>query len=214
MINRPGEYGVLCHIVQTFYRCCIFTTHSCLYIIEQNKVQCITVSTMILIKARHYSSARRKYAGPGLSSITDQPKSPTSSISINPKNPVNHPAFSIVQQTQWINNFANSMLAAVSFTTVTATRVLQFIIVLIRISVMALLTLIAFTLRIVAYVVNFFLIDSIWLSKKLCLYALNSLKVVCLYIVDTSIAAFGVFKVIFFLMECPQSHPMMNVASE
>ena len=53
---------------------------------------------------------------------------------------------------------------------------------LIRISVMALLTLIAFTLRIVAYVVNFFLIDSIWLSKKLCLYALNSLKVVCLYI--------------------------------
>ena len=146
-------------------------------------------------------------------SISDQPKSPTSSISINPKNPVNHPAFSI-QQTQWINNFANSMSAAVSFTTVTATRVLQFIIVLIRISVMALLTLIAFTLRIVAYVVNFFLIDSIWLSKKLCLYALNSLKVVCLYIVDTSIAAFGVFKVIFFLMECPQSHPMMNVASE
>ena len=67
MINRPGEYGVLCHIVQTFYRCCIFTTHSCLYIIEQNKVQCITVSTMILIKARHYSSVRRKYAGPGLS---------------------------------------------------------------------------------------------------------------------------------------------------
>ena len=45
------------------------------------------------------------------------------------------------------------MSAAVSFTTVTATRVLQFIIVLIRISVMALLTLIAFTLRIVAYVV-------------------------------------------------------------
>ena len=40
---------------------------TCLYIIEQNKVQCITVSTMILIKARHYSSVRRKYAGPGLS---------------------------------------------------------------------------------------------------------------------------------------------------
>ena len=95
------------------------------------------------------------------------------------------------------------MSAAVSFTTVTATRVLQFIIVLIRISVMALLTVIAFTLRIVAYVVNFFLIDSIWLSKKLCLYALNSLKVVCLYIVDTSIAAFGVFKVIFFLRSAP-----------
>ena len=33
MINRPGEYGVLClcHIVQTLYRCCIFTTHLPLY---------------------------------------------------------------------------------------------------------------------------------------------------------------------------------------
>lgn len=105
------------------------------------------------------------------------------------------------------------MMAAVSFvisfTTVTAIWVLQFVIVLIRISVMALLTLIAFTLRIVAYVVNFFLFDSIWLSMKLCLHALFSLKVARLYKADTPIlVAFGVFKVVVFLMECPSANAM------
>ena len=88
--------------------------------------------------------------------------------------------------------------------------VLQFVIVLIRIAVMALLTLIAFTLRIVAYVVNnFFLFNSIWLSMKLCLHALFSLKVARLYKADTPIlVAFGVFKVVVFLMECPRANAM------
>eukprot|EP00956_Cyclotella_meneghiniana_P024392 scaffold48920_cov38-Cyclotella_meneghiniana.AAC.1 len=69
-------------------------------------------------------------------------------------------------------------------------------------SVVALLTVIAFTLRVVAYVVDFLLIDSIWLLVKLCLYALISSNVARLYEADTPIAVFGVFKVIVFLMEC------------
>eukprot|EP00956_Cyclotella_meneghiniana_P033864 scaffold99624_cov64-Cyclotella_meneghiniana.AAC.1 len=69
-------------------------------------------------------------------------------------------------------------------------------------SVVALLTLIAFTLRVVAYVVDLLLIDSIWLLIKLCLYALISSNVARLYEADTPIAVFGVFKVIVFLMEC------------
>ena len=77
----------------------------------------------------------------------------------------------------------------------------------------ALLILFASMLRIVAFVVDFLLIDSIWLSLKLCLYASFSLKVVRLYEADMTgnegytqassvsyLMAFGVFKVIAFLM--------------
>ena len=84
----------------------------------------------------------------------------------------------------------------------------------------ALLILVASMLRIVAYVVDFLLIDSIWLSLKLCLYASFSLKVVRLYEADMAgiegiqassisyLMAFGVFKVIAFLMECPVANAM------
>ena len=49
MINTPGEYGLLCHIIHAY---CTDVAHSqltCLYINEQNKVQCITSGTMILL---------------------------------------------------------------------------------------------------------------------------------------------------------------------
>ena len=39
-------------------------------------------------------------------------------------------------------------------------------------------------------------------------YALFSLKVARLYKADTPIVAFGVFKVIVFLMECPSANAM------
>ena len=160
------------------------------------------------IKARHYSSVRRKYASPGSSKYFKSTKK--SNEQRESKKPCQS---SSIQQTQWINAIANSITTAVSFlllfTTMAAIRVLQFIIVLIRISVMALLTLMAFALRTFAYVVNFFLTDSIWLSMKLCLYALFSLKVARLYKADTPIVAFfGVFSVIVFLMECPTANAM------
>eukprot|EP00956_Cyclotella_meneghiniana_P039363 scaffold170467_cov122-Cyclotella_meneghiniana.AAC.1 len=68
--------------------------------------------------------------------------------------------------------------------------------------------LIAFTLRIIAYVVGFLLIDGIWVSARLSIYALFSLKVARLYEVDTPIVVFGMFQVIVFLMECPSVNAM------
>ena len=76
----------------------------------------------------------------------------------------------------------------------------KIIVIFIKMSMVTLLTLIAFTLRVVAYVVDLLLIDSIWLLIKLCLYALISSNAARLYEADTPIAVFGVFKVIVFLM--------------
>ena len=67
MINRPVEYGLLCHIVQASYRCCTFTTHLSLYHwTKQTSAAYHKWYRDPFIKARHYSNVRRKYyAGPG-----------------------------------------------------------------------------------------------------------------------------------------------------
>ena len=154
-----------------------------------------------VIDARHYSNIRRKYCCPGSTKYLKLTKKTNRQQKTNACNqPIS------IHQTQWINTATNNISTAIShvisFVSVTMIRILQIIVIFIKMSVVALLTVIAFTLRVIAYVVDFLLIDSIWLLIKLCLYALISSNVARLYEADTPIAVFGVFKVIVFLMEC------------
>eukprot|EP00956_Cyclotella_meneghiniana_P012870 scaffold18321_cov32-Cyclotella_meneghiniana.AAC.1 len=115
-------------------------------------------------RARHYSNIRRKYCCPGSTKYLKLTKKTNRQQKTNA---CSQPTTTSIHQTHWINTATNIISTAIShvisFVSVTMIKILQIIVIFIKMSVVALLTLIAFTLRVVAYVVDFLLIDSIWL---------------------------------------------------